>query len=224
MRKEAFMADKRISVSSLKPLFESKFLHVFDIRYAEGKHYYTATRRNAEQTAAVRSDEDFRKMVPDAVSCFVIAEDKEHEARMLLTKEYRYPVGRFILSVPAGLIDPEDVSAGTPALTAAVREIKEETGLDITDSDSLTLVNPLVFSTPGMTDESNALVCAVIRRDNLMQIDQTGAVGAECFDGAVMVTKEEAENLLRNGRDDEGFFYPAYTWMALMYFISGMWK
>ena len=32
------------SKENIKPLFESKFIRVFDLQYAEGKHYYDATR------------------------------------------------------------------------------------------------------------------------------------------------------------------------------------
>ena len=75
-----------------------------------------------------------------------------------------------------------------------------------------------------MTDESNALVKVVLHLDNLDQLDQTGAVGQEFFDGFCFVNKEKAAELLKNGVDDKGHFYSVYTWAALMYFVSDMWK
>ena len=143
---------------------------------------------------------------------------------MRLTREFRYPVGGYVLSVPAGLIDPEDEGNESPQLAAAAREIQEETGIVISGTDSLKLVNPLVFSTPGMTDESNALVCSVVHPTGEFRLTQEGAVGSEKFDGFVPVTKTDAEKLLKTGRDADGNFYSAYTWMALMYFVSGMWE
>ena len=76
-----------------------------------------------------RYDEEFKKMLPDAVSCVVVLKQKGKEDRLLLNYEYRYPAGRFLLSVPAGLLDPEDKDCEDPLITAAKREIKEETGL-----------------------------------------------------------------------------------------------
>lgn len=215
---------EKISKEQIKALFESKFLRVFDIQYAEGKHYYSATRRPADRLAAVMSREQFQNMVPDAVSCFVVMKEDGKEPVLLLTREFRYPVGRYVLSVPAGLIDPEDEGNESPQLAAAAREIQEETEIVISGTDSLKLVNPLVFSTPGMTDESNALVCAVVHPTGEFRLTQEGAVGSEKFDGFVPVTKTDAEKLLKTGRDADGNFYSAYTWMALMYFVSGMWE
>jgi ADP-ribose pyrophosphatase len=153
------------------------------------------------------------------------------QPRLLLSQEYRYPAGRFLLSVPAGLIDPEDVQAAKESgdnesaiLAAAAREIHEETGLVIRESDRLSVVNPFLFSTPGMTDESNALVCAVVKRENMDELSQDGAVGSELFDGFTLVTPEHARQLLQNGRDDNGHFYSIFTWAALMLFCNFTYK
>lgn len=55
---------------------------------------------------AVKSDEEALAMLPDAVSCFVIIRLPGGDDRLLLSWEYRYPAGRFLLGVPAGLLDP----------------------------------------------------------------------------------------------------------------------
>jgi ADP-ribose pyrophosphatase len=86
------------------------------------------------------------------------------------------------------------------------------------------VVNPLLFSSPGMTDESNALVLAVYDLPDLSQLNQDGAEGSELFDGFKLLTKEEAEALLRAGRDEDGTFYSVYTWTALTWFVSGLWE
>lgn len=49
-------------------------------------------------------------------------------------------------------------------------------------------------------------------------------MGAECFDGFVALTIDDAGRILKQGTDDKGIFYSVYTWAALMYFVSGMWK
>ena len=213
-----------IKKEKIKPLFESKFIKVFDLQYEEVKHYYNATRRTVENLMAIKSDEEFKTALPDAVTCVVILNIKGEEPKLLLDYEYRYPAGQFLLSPPAGLLDPEDASSAEPLLATAKREIEEETGLVLAESDKLFTINPLLFSTPGMTDESNALVCAVIGLNDTKHLSQEGAVGSECFNGFELITKEEAAVLLQNGRDKNGIFYSVFTWAALMYFVSDLWK
>ena len=213
-----------IKKENVKPLFDSKFIKVFDLQYEEGKHYYDATRRSLDRIAAIKSSEEFRAMLPDAVTCVVILNIKDEEPKLLLSKEYRYPAGQFLLSPPAGLLDPEDAGTENPILTAAKREIKEETGLTITEKDSLFVINPLLFSSPGMTDESNALACAVVLLEDKSGLSQDGAVGSECFDGFELLSKEEAMEILKNGKDKDGIFYSVYTYCCLMYFVSDLWR
>ena len=213
-----------ISAEDTEVLFDGKFLRMVDLKYAPGKHYYDATRRTKEELVAVKPDEEFRTMLTDAVSCVVVLDMPGQEPRLLLSYEYRYPVGRFLLSVPAGLIDEKDKAEADPVTVTAAREIKEETGLDVAEGDTITVVNPLLFSSPGMTDESNALVCAVLHPADLSGLSQEGAVGCEQFDGFALLTKAEALEVLRGGRDEHGNFYSIFTWAALMYFVTDLWK
>lgn len=212
---------KKEQVSSL---FESRFIKVFDLQYEEGKHYFDATRRSANQLMAIKSDEEFKSALPDAVTCVVILTIPGEEPKLLLDYEYRYPAGQFLLSPPAGLLDPEDAASKEPLLATAKREIEEETGLVLGETDKLFTINPLLFSTPGMTDESNALVCAVLHLESTPALTQEGAVGSECFNGFELLTKADAVKLLTEGRDKNGIFYSVFTWAALMYFVSDLWK
>lgn len=208
----------------VKPLLETKFVKVYDLQYEEGKHYFDATRHDAEHLTATFTDEEFKAMQPDAATCYVVVKTPGEEPKLLLNYEYRYPVGRYMLSVPAGLVD--DCDKGKPnALTeTAIREIKEETGLTVKPTDRVFVINPCVFSTPGLTDESNGLVGVVITLDDLNELNQCGAVGSECFDGFCLVNKEKALELIKKGTDDRGFFYPMFTFGALMWFAFDSWQ
>lgn len=213
-----------IKKEQVVPMVETKFISVYDLQYEEGKHYFNATRRPLEKLMATKTAEEFKTALPDAVTCVVILCCPGEEPKLLLTREYRYPTGQFLLSPPAGLLDAEDEAQADPVLSAARREIAEETGIQLRTSDKLYTINPLLFSTPGMTDESNALACAVISEADLSCLTQTGAVGTECFDGFVLLTKEEAKQVLADGRDENGIFYSIFTWACLMYFLSDLWN
>lgn len=205
-------------------LFDTKYMKVFDLHHMPGMHYYDATRRDADNLVATKTDEEFMNMIPDAVSCIVVVELPDREPVLLLSYEYRYPTGQYLLGVPAGLIDPQDKLTANPVINAAKREISEETGLEVTAKDDIKIVNPLLFSTPGMTDESNAIVCCVLRRDNLDGLTQAGCESTELFDGFEFTTKDDAKKLIHDGRDKNGRFYSVYTWIALTYFVGDLWR
>ena len=213
-----------IRLEDVDILLDTRYIKVADLRYAPGKHYYDVSRRAKEDLLAVKEDEQFASVLPDAVTCFVIIRTEGMPERLLLSYEYRYPLGRFMLSPPAGLIDEEDRGAEEPLIRTALREIKEETGLTVKDTDRVFTVSPMVISSPGFSDESNALVCAVVDTDDLGCLDQSGAVGGELFDGFYLPDVREARELILAGKDPKGDPYPLQTWAALMYFMSGLWK
>ena len=209
-----------INKEKVETLYENRFLKCFDLQYAEGKHYYVASRRDREDLVAGKTDEEFRSMLPDAVTIAVVLHLPGNETRLLMSYEYRYPAGQFLLSPVAGLLDPEDRKAENPLVTAAVREIREECGLTVKVSDRVTVLNPCAFSTPGMTDESNAFLCAEITLDNLDDLNQDGAEGSELFDGFELLDRERAQEIFRTGRDEHGNFYSLAAWMVLSIYLS----
>ena len=79
-----------IRKENVKTLFDSKFIHVFDLQYEEGKHYYDASRRPLDKLMAIKSDEEAKTALPDAVTCFVILKIKGEEPKLLLARETIY--------------------------------------------------------------------------------------------------------------------------------------
>ena len=214
------MMDREINKEKIETLYESRFLKCFDLQYAEGKHYYVASRRGKEDLVAGKADDEFRSMLPDAVTIAVVLHLPGNDTRLLMSYEYRYPVGQFLLSPVAGLLDPGDRDSDNPLVNAAVREIREETGITVKDTDRVYVLNPCAFSTPGMTDESNAFLCAEITLDNLDELNQNGAEGSELFDGFELLDRERAQQIFRTGRDEHGNFYSLAAWMVLSIFLS----
>ena len=204
----------------IETLYASRFLKCYDIQYAEGRHYFEASRRDEKDLVVRKSDEDFQNMLPDAVSIAVVLHLPGDETRLLMSYEYRYPIGQFLLSPVAGLIDPEDIDSENPLVRTAIREIKEETGITVKESDKVYVLNPCAFCTPGMTDESNAFLCAEITLDSLEELNQDGAEGTEQFKGFELLDKKRAQEIFKAGKDEKGNYFSLAAWMVLSIFLS----
>ena len=73
---------------------------------------------------------------------------------VILVEQYRVPIGRFCLEMPAGLIGDE--AEGEGALESAARELEEETGYVAAQWEEL----GEFWSSPGMVTESFTLLKA----------------------------------------------------------------
>jgi len=204
---------------NIDTLYDAKFLKLYDLRYRPEKHYYSASRCKKDELVALKSDDEFKTMLPDAVTIAVVLHLPESKPKLLLSYEYRYPVGRFLLSPIAGLLDPEDKEEEDPLCSAAIREIFEETGIKVAETDKITVLNPCAFSTPGMTDESNAFLSADITLADTSMLDQSGCVGSELFDGFELVDATEAARIYKSGRDKHGNTFSLATWAVLGWFV-----
>ena len=212
--------NNKLTKEDVDILYENKYLNLYHFSYETNPNYLVSSRRKEDDLIALKNDEDYKNMLPDAVTCIVILHVKDKEPMLYLEREFRYPVGRFLLSPPAGLIDENDGEGGNnPMIVAAKREIREETGIEVKDSDKIYIAAPLVFSTPGMTDESSAMVCAEVFLEDLSSLTTDNAEKTELFGDYSLLTKEDAKKLLKTGRDEEGLYYSMYTWAALLYFV-----
>ena len=92
------------------------------------------------------------------------------DGHVLLVEQYRVPLGRPCLELPAGLIGDGD-DPHEDAMAAAGRELEEETGYraaTLTDCGTF-------YSSPGMVGESFTLV----RATGLEKVSEGGGVGGE---------------------------------------------
>ena len=213
-----------LSETDVRKVLDTRFIKAYELSYENGVRYIDASRHDQADLAALKSDQEIRRMLPDAVSCVLINETPEGELRLYLTEEFRYPMGQYLLSIPSGLIDPEDRKRGDPLKEAVTREIREETGIRLMEDDLIEVINPLLFSSPGMTDECSAVVRVIVRRDVQKELTQKGAEESELFRGCRWMTKEEVRKILKKGTDDTGMFFSCMTWIVMMAFVSDVFE
>ncbi|MEZ5694611.1 MAG: NUDIX hydrolase [Altererythrobacter sp.] len=99
----------------------------------------------------------------------IIAIDEAGHA--ILVEQYRVPLGRICLELPAGLIGDDDGSEDESPETAAKRELEEETGYTAAHMENL----GEFYSSPGMVSESFTL----LRATGLTKIGEGGGTDSE---------------------------------------------
>lgn len=157
-----------------------KFIHRYDITYDLGKgqeKIYEMISRDGE----IDSLERLQKSNPDAV--VLILHDESGE-KILLNREFRLAAGTWVYNFPAGLLE-----AGETPEQAAARELKEETGLQLTAIDD---VMGYSYSAIGFSNESN--LCIVGRAAG--QFAESSSAVEEIEAG--WFTKEEVRELMKN--------------------------
>lgn len=93
------------------------------------------------------------------------------DGHILLVEQYRVPLGRNCLELPAGLIGDDEGAEDEDDLAAAGRELKEETGYRADRLEDL----GQFWSSPGMVSESFTLV----RATGLTRIHDGGGTESE---------------------------------------------
>jgi len=125
---------------------QNKFLNFFEFEaiHRDGRisPYYVSSR--AKSIDALKAVTHENK--PDGVILYgVYGENKD---KVVLIRQYRYPLGGYVYEFPAGLVED-----GEDMFCAATREMYEETGLTFTPREGGSYSRPF-FTTIGMTDES----------------------------------------------------------------------
>ncbi len=96
-------------------------------------------------------------------------DDADDGRHVLLVEQYRVPLGRYCLELPAGLVG--DDTAGEAPETAAARELEEETGYRAAEWQTV----GEFYSSPGMVSESFSLLVA----RGLTRVGEGGGVDNE---------------------------------------------
>lgn len=134
-------------IKDIKNHTNTRFLNFFELsaehRNGDVHPYYMASRAKNAENLKINT----RKNNPDGVIIYSLY-GEEHD-KVVLVKQYRYPIDDYIYELPAGLVEPDEDMG-----TAAVREMFEETGLTFTPLQVPEAYTKARYSSIGMTDES----------------------------------------------------------------------
>ena len=154
----------------LKQLTNTKYLNFFDAEYLGDEknsyHYYFASRRKVEDLSVNNTS----KIYADAVRILPYYK-KDNQIYVVLIKEFRHPLNRYIYSTPAGCIDE-----GEEPIKSAIRELKEETGATV---KSIVQVSPPAYSSAGLTDETIVVFEAEVELGGMQELGETEEIFVE---------------------------------------------
>ena len=188
-------------VKGVKRQTNNRFLNLYELDavFRDGSRapYYVASRRkDVDYIKAVTHDNH-----ADGVILYgVYGEEKD---KVVLIRQFRYPINGYVYEFPAGLVEP-----GEDMLDAGVREMQEETGLEFRPVDAGSYSRPF-FTTIGMTDES----CGTVYGYCSGTPSVAGQEGTEDIQ-VVLADREECKRILR---EENVAIMCAYM---LMHFIS----
>ncbi len=106
-----------------------------------------------------------------AAAIIALDEDADGTRHVVLVSQYRVPLGRFTLEIPAGLVGDDAGSENETAVDAAARELEEETGYS---AEKMEILGEF-YSSPGMVSESFTL----LRATGLSKIGEGGGTDSE---------------------------------------------
>lgn len=132
---------------------------------------------------------------PGAVAVIAMTDDD----KFVFVEQYRKPLERSLIEIPAGKIEPNEA----PEITA-LRELEEETGYT---TSTLTYITSF-YTSPGFADE----LIHLYYTDQLQRLEQPVALDEDEFVEICYLSIEEAEQCLQNQS-----IYDAKTAYALLY-------
>ena len=149
--------EEKKKYESVTKLTENPFLNLYQIDAIarDGAHfdYYFASRNDGEHIK-----HKTHSMQPEGMAIYALTEDG---TKIVLVRQYRYPINDYIYELPAGLIEPDE-----NASEAAVREMAEETGLTLKVYEGgAACLRRGFFLAQGMTDESGSMIYGTVAEE-----------------------------------------------------------
>jgi ADP-ribose pyrophosphatase len=139
-----------VHVTNVRKLTDERWINLFSAEYDNNGHH-------GRWVFASRKKEPYTGRSADAVIIVPVLRNPGEPPRLVMVREFRVPVGDYIIGLPAGLIDP-----GEGVEETVRRELLEETGLELSRIERVT--QPL-FPSSGLTDEAVAMAFVEVRGD-----------------------------------------------------------
>lgn len=166
----------------------NRFLNMYHLeaenRLGQQVNYFVASRAEDEKDLKLNTKNE----KPDGVIIYSIC--GEQRDKVVLVRQYRYALDDYIYEFPAGLVDE-----GEDYQTAAVRELREETGLNLKPITVDAMYQRPFFTTVGMTDEC----CATVYGYAEGQVSRDGQEPNEEIE-IVLADRDEVRRILREER------------------------
>lgn len=171
--------------TAVRRLTDNRFLNLYemDALANDGSpfHYYFAS-RNPEDKLPLKTGE----LPQNGIVIYALL--KEDTSKLLMLRQYRYPLDDYLYELPAGLVD-----SGETAKQAAIREMKEETGLlfEPWEGADPAFERPC-FLGAGMTDETSTTVFGLASGNiSSLYTEKTESIEV------IVADKKEAGRILR---------------------------
>lgn len=165
---------------------ENKFLNLYKLDAINKKgdpfEYFFASRNSQDRLKMITKD-----LQPEGLVVYALL--KEDPSKIVLIRQYRYPLDEILYELPAGLVD-----SGEKIEEAAIREMREETGLNLTIYQG---GNPdfrrAFFMGAGFTDETSSTVFGWADGTKTTKLQEESE-----FIETVIVGKDEVRHILHN--------------------------
>ncbi len=175
-------------ITKVTQLTRNPYVNLYELDTVNRKqrpgHYYVASRARKTDELELRT----RTQKPDGVIIYSLYGEKQD--RVVLVRQYRYTIDDYIYEFPAGLVEP-----GEDYHDAAVREMKEETGLTLHPIPVDNFLAKPYYTTIGMTDEC----CATVYGYADGEVSQSGLEDTEELE-VVLADRTEVQRILKEER------------------------
>ncbi len=175
-------------INNIKQVTENRFLNFYDmdVEADNGKpfKYYMASREKSAKNLKCNSG----RLNANGVIIYSVYGEKRD--KVVLIRQYRYPIGDYVYEFPAGLVEP-----GEDFRDAGVRELYEETGLTLTPITEPAGYSRPFFNSCGMSDEANATLFGYASGElTTAHLEETESLQI------VLADKAEARRILKEER------------------------